>query len=779
MSFTVPRKLQNVWAKSPAPSQAQGETLVEHTYRVLERLADQYKLRPKLGYDLSSERFWHRAFWAGFLHDFGKAAVGFQKQVYPPGKLWGQRHEVLSLAFVEWAFPEESEDWIWLVASIVSHHRDLDYIRTLYPTDLDPEDDALKEMLDELPDDVIEGLWEWLNHAPQQWISEFGLEEAGIEMPELKNLEPSRELRANGLRRIHKSLSRYRRFVRELEDAGARDLKNLSALAHRGVMMTADHAGSAHTQPFRRNPVVEPYELLKNFEIDKPYPHQEFCCEVEGSVMFAAPTGSGKTEAALLWAARQSEQELVPRIFYVLPFQASMNAMRGRLAERFSEENVGLQHGRSRFALYRMFLAREDTPKEAARKAGFANNLTRLHYYPIRVLSPYQMLGALYRLKGYESDLTDAFGSLFIFDEIHAFEVKRLAIILKMMEYLGHHYGVRFCIMSATFPKILEDWLSEAVPGLIKPDIPDALFEKFRRHRIALMDGELEDRFGIRAILAAANKGSVLVCCNTVRRAQSVYEKLKESRQELHVELLHGRFNARDRVGKEQELLSKMNTKSRPDARGTVLVATQVVEVSLDVDFDTIFTEPAPLDALLQRFGRVNRGLRYPLCDVHVFREPREDVPVYDTLLVQRTLDVLERENGQPIDEKLVGSWLNEIYAGEVAETWKREFGEAADIFRKVCVDKLIPYQSDRKLQEMFYEAFDGTEVVPASLEELYNKYMEEAPLQAGELPVTVTWGQFMSAKNKGLVRDSEDWPKVVDLPYDKEFGLRLDTGNA
>lgn len=777
MSFTVPRKLQNVWAKSPAPDQTEGETLVEHTYWVLERLADQYKLRPELGYDLSSKRFWHRAFWAGFLHDFGKAAAGFQRQVHPPGELWGQRHEVLSLAFLGWVFPEESEDWIWVVSSIVSHHRDLDYIRTLYPTDLDPEDDALKEMLDELPDSVIEGLWEWLESAPRQWISEFGLEEAGIGTPESKELDSIREFRASGLRRIHKTLNEYRMFVRGLEDAGARDSKNLAALAHRGVMMTADHAGSAHTRPFRQNPIAEPHELLRNLDIAKPYPHQEFCCEAEGSVMFAAPTGSGKTEAALLWAARQNTREQVPRVFYVLPFQASMNAMRERLADRFSEENVGLQHGRSRFALYRMFLEREDTPKEAARKARFASNLTRLHYYPIRVLSPYQILGALYRLKGYESDLTDAFGTLFIFDEIHAFEVKRLAIILKLMEYLGQHYGVKFCIMSATFPKILKDWLSEAVPGLIEPHIPAALFEDFHRHRIVLADGELEDDYGIRAILDDADKGSVLVCCNTVRRAQRVYEKLKGSPRTLHVDLLHGRFNARDRIGKERRLLSKMNTKSRPDARGTVLVATQVVEVSLDVDFDTIFTEPAPLDALLQRFGRVNRGLRYrdPLCDVHVFREPHEDVPVYDDLLVQRTLDVLECENGQPVDEKLVGDWLNEIYAGEVAENWKREFEDTADTFSKVCIDRLFPYQSDKDLQKLFYEAFDGIEVVPSSLEGLYKKRMEEAPLQAGELLVTISWGQFMSADNKGLVR-TEDWLRIVDLPYDEEYGLRLNS---
>jgi CRISPR-associated endonuclease/helicase Cas3 len=779
MTFEIPARLQDVWAKSPNPGQGSGETLVEHTYWVLKRLADQYRLRPNLGGDLSERRFWHRAFWAGFLHDFGKAAGGFQRQLRPPGKNWGQRHEVLSLAFVGWVFPENSEDWIWIVSTIVSHHRDLDYVRQRYPLDLDPDDDVLLQMLEDIPGDVLDSVREWANVAPAEWVMQLGLQEAGVKFPNIVGPETLQEFRVNGLRRVHRALEAYSKFVWELEDLGAETLNTLTALVHRGVMMTADHAGSAHAKSFPDNPVQDPNELVERFEISNLHDHQKLCRDTEGSVIFAAPTGSGKTEAALLWAARQSANGLrVPRIYYVLPFQASMNAMRERLVKTFAG-HVGLQHGRSRFALYRTFLEDEDSPKLAARKASTANNLTRLHYYPIRVLSPYQMLGALYRLKGYESALTDAFGSLFIFDEIHAYEVNRLAIILQMMEYLGRNYGVRFCVMSATFPEILENWLSEAVPELVKLNLPESQFEDFRRHRIALLDGELEDEVGIQEILGASGEGSVLVCCNTVQRAQSVYEKLKGSDQELQVELLHGRFNSEDRLEKERRLLAQMSTRSRPDARGTVLVATQVVEVSLDVDFDTIFTEPAPLDALLQRFGRVNRGRRYDLRDVHVFREPREDVPIYDPVLVRRTLEVLEREDGKPVDKRKAGGWLNEIYSGEVAERWRKEFKEHSETFRKVCVERLFPYQSDRELQRIFYEAFDGTEVIPVSLETRYRTLESEDALRAGELPVTVSWRQFKSAEGRGLVQRSDEWPMVVNLPYDREFGLRLDVQNA
>jgi hypothetical protein len=82
-------------------------------------------------------------------------------------------------------------------------------------------------------------------------------------------------------------------------------------------------------------------------------------------------------------------------------------------------------------------------------------------------------------------------------------------------------------------------------------------------------------------------------------------------------------------------------------------------------------------------------------------------------------------------------------------------------------------------LQKIFYEAFDGVEVVPSSLESKFATLEIENPLQADELMVTVSWAQYKTAERKGLVRLSDDWPKIVDLPYDEEYGLRLDVGGG
>ena len=437
----------------------------------------------------------------------------------------------------------------------------------------------------------------------------------------------------------------------------------------------------------------------------------------------------GKTEAALLWAAQQSSIiGGLPRLFYTLPYQASMNAMQGRLEESFSER-VGLQHGRSLLALYRLLLEKDYHPKAAARTAKWARNLSRLNYPPVRVFSPYQMLKGMYRLKGYEALLTDYHNAAFIFDEIHAYEVRRLAMILKTIEYLRVNFNARFFIMSATFPMLIQGWLSEALNDPTKIEADSALFQEFIRHRLILHDGELLTDSGLTHIVNDAKAGkSVLVVCNLVDRAQEAYNQIRDQLNEVNIrtELLHGRFNMRDRSAKEQLIREKTGATSGK-RQPIVLVATQVVEVSLDIDLDTIYTEPAPLEALVQRFGRINRRRKQKdLAPVHVFRQPDDGQKIYDPELVQRTLSILEREHERPIEESAIGAWLDEIYSGEIEARWREDYKNAADNFNATCVRTMRPFAADEGLEEAFYKAFDGLEVIPTSLYDEYKAVSEE-----------------------------------------------------
>ncbi|HPL29238.1 MAG TPA: CRISPR-associated helicase Cas3', partial [Anaerolineae bacterium] len=534
----------------------------------------------------------------------------------------------------------------------------------------------------------------------------------------------------------------------------------------------------AHTREAPVPMLARPADLLARLQIEprRLYAHQQACAQTRGSAVLVAPTGSGKTEAALLWACAQATETPVPRLLYALPYQASMNAMYDRLRARAFPGQVGLEHSRSTLALYRRWLQEDYTPRRAAIEARSANNLAHLNYYPVRVLSPYQILKAPYRLRGYEELLSDLFQAAFIFDEIHAYEADRLAIILATARHLREQFGATFFVMSATLPGLLQTRLAHALGEYTQVRATPDLFAQFHRHELHLLDGDLRmDRYLERIAADAAQGHSVLVCCNTVGRAQQVYDELCRYLPD-HAErlLLHGGFNGRDRLEKENAVRAATGSQSS-ERRPIVLVATQVVEVSLDIDLDVIFTDPAPLEALIQRFGRINRRRKSKSAAVFVFSEPSDGQGVYEEDLVRATLAVLVENSGHIIDEEAISGWLDAVYQGAIAERWNHVYDAAYEEFERACLRTLRAFGSDRGLEELFYRAFDGIEVLPACLEAEYQRLMEAGePLEASLLPVSIRWGRFCRLRREGKVREEHEpgSPRVVAADYGSELGL-------
>ncbi len=760
------------------------ETLAQHTYSVLEKLAAVIRLRPNLPAHIHAPRLWHILFWAAWLHDFGKAAKGFQAHLRG-GPNWMHRHEVLSLAFVDWlqsAFDDQER--VWLVAAIVSHHKDAAEIAELYNSIAKPE----SEMEGELDARTIGDLLKWLNDCAASWIDALRLAGCGIEIPNL----PAQD---DGVRQVHgkiaalvrKHLNAYHRWLeREINRTEEAELL-VGTILLRGHLISADHMASAHLGALPEPQLSEPEQLLQKIRIQNPYRHQLECMRARGSTVLMAPTGSGKTEAALLWAVSQG----APRLYYTLPYQASMNAMEQRLNEdeRDAQGNitreapfknqVGLEHSRSALAYYRRLLLEDEKadPQKITRAARWLNDLARQNYFPVRVSSPYQVLKAPYRLKGYETLLTDCHSGAFILDEIHAYDAGRLAKILALVKHLRQFYNAKFLVMSATLPKLLRERLRDALGEYTAVAAAEDLYREFRRHRLVLSDGEVLSEEHLEQIVGAARRGkSVLVCCNTVARSQEAWTKLRARlNEQAKVELLHGRFHGRDRLRKEE--LVRAATGSRSTQRtAIVLVATQVVEVSLDIDLDVIYTDPAPLEALLQRFGRVNRRrLNKEGAPVYVFREPIPEKPrPYEPGLICAALDVLTRHDGELIDEARVSDWLDEIYgrpeiAGPWITTYEREYWE----FTESVLQTLRAFQSDERLAELFYRAFDSVNVLPEGVYDEYVAARERSPLEASELLVPISWQQYAILASKGQVRQEEKGDlRIVSVHYDSESGL-------
>lgn len=787
MNMVWPNWLDSVLAKSADKSiQNKPETLSQHTWNVLQRFSDLVSLRPDLPMAVGESHLWHYLFWACWLHDFGKSAQSFQDVL--SGKLakWPQRHEVLSLAFVDWLFPaNESPGRLWVISAIASHHKDASYM-AVYPDDLEVEDDVIPLLLNDISDSSILGLWDWLDICQHSWIQALSLNACGVNPVVL----PPRQIalsnfRSRGAQSIHRGLREYQ----ALENAMSNDTKHPMrqiAILIRGHIVSADHMASAHVDEPPKSRLDDPERLIERLNLAHLYGHQLDSLAVRGSAVLMAPTGSGKTEAALLWAVSQAESNRpVPRLYYTLPFQASMNAMEQRLGKNekdrkapFSDQ-VGLEHSRSTLAYYRRFLEEDYSPENALKAARWSNNLARLNYYPVRVLSPYQLLKAPYRLKGYETLLTDCFGAAFVFDEIHAYEADRLAKILATVKYLREQYGARFFVMSATLPVLLRDRLTDALGNYRLLQASPELYAQFRRHVLILKDGDMLSDQALDRIAQVAKGGqSVLVCCNTVNRAQMVCESLKERLKGcVEVLLLHGRFSGKDRLTKEVTVRDATGSRSE-QRRPIVLVATQVVEVSLDIDLDVIYTDPAPLEALLQRFGRVNRRRLKEAAPVCVFRDPvPDDWRPYDPALIKASLAVLEKHKDQIIDEAEISKWLDEVYGNpEIATAWNKEYQSAYTEFCEITLATLRAFQSNPQLEEVFYQAFDSVEVLPFGLSKQYETALEDNhPLEASQLLVPLRWRQYMMLKNQGRVRESDDHHlREVDAYYDSDTGLDL-----
>ena len=216
--------------------------------------------------------------------------------------------------------------------------------------------------------------------------------------------------------------------------------------------------------------------------------------------------------------------------------------------------------------------------------------------------------------QGFESIMLDLEDTDVILDEIHTYSDYGRSMVLEIVRTLLK-LNCRIHIGTATMPSLLYKKVLKLLQengAVYEVKLEAETLDTFDRHEVYKMEDECEIDLVLKK--AFQQKEKVLVIFNTVKKAQSEFKRLT---QEVFPEikdsamLIHSRFRRGDRVHLENRLKTEFNGDGSEQfgegLQPCLVVATQVVEVSLDISFDRMITQVAPFDALIQRFGRVNR----------------------------------------------------------------------------------------------------------------------------------------------------------------------------
>ena len=794
------------------------KTLAQHN----EELHIQKKKLINLGY-LSDEKLIELLEYSIEFHDIGKINSEFQIRVKENKKFDVSKevaHNILSIYFIDKKDYEDKNDYESITYAVFYHHRfgngDNDSIRA-----------------NENTKKIIETL-----------LSK--LEEKGIKV--IKKLSPSLKLP-----NLHTD-------------------RNLKLL---GLLMKCDHSASGGYQIEYPNDFLEVAlnELLNEFkEKDKSADWndmQKFCKEnSDKNIIAIADTGMGKTEGGFLWGGNN-------KIFFVLPLRTAINAMFKRFNEVIikgenKEERVGLLHSDS--LEYYLNNKKElviDDKDEKEMDILEYNKRGKHLSLPVTICTPDQIFNFILKYKGYESKLATLSYSKIILDEMQMYDANLLAAVIfgitKIIEM-----GGKIAIVTATFPPIIEYFLNKYLmknnQNVIKDldnlneIVSNEIFIKKKftnnekiRHNLVLIDDEI----GIQEILwkfkdnrdKKKSSKKILVICNTIKKAQEIYSKLKieledyfreldkkktcltskrEDKEEINeiLHLLHSNFIREDRESKEQEILNFGKTEFYGEG---IWISTSLVEASLDIDFDYLFTELQDLNSLFQRFGRCNRkgkksvdetncfiylkiedkylkekDSRYGFIDKDIYENSKKGLENYCKVVSKNELDNSEDYN------ELFKSFSKKITEGEKITLIEEnlsfenlkdspfvdEFEKAYDKYQRVLnSDKnsqddlklrdiqsvtVIPYNIYEENEENIKEFIKKIKDTNLSLEERQNAKTDllKKTLSIQYYQLSKYIGEILKGKADANKYKSESINKfekitIMEADYNKELGFR------
>ena len=548
--------VSNIREKKAKPN----KSIIEHTNDLLDVL----EILWNLGY-IKEERIYELIQKACIYHDIGKINKEFQKRVKNKGIKFDENkevaHNVLSLYFIDESKFNNKEDYLIVSNAVVNHH---DYCDIGL---------AIREK-----SDIIENLLEGLDHK------------------KVKKVIPAKIA----------SIS-----------------QDIDAIKIKGYLHKCDYsASSGYTAEYENNFLEKSLEnVLNKWKLDNQDASwnelQQYCIENKNENIIAiAQTGMGKTEAGLLWISDNKG-------FFILPIRTAINAIYDRTKKYISsyggnlEEQLGLLHSSS--LEYLLSQSEDDKyddkdeyidkkeDKEIIEYEKIAKQLS----LPINVSTIDQLFDFVYKYPAYELKLTTLSYSKIVIDEIQMYGPDLLAYLVYGLERIVEQGG-KVAILTATLPPFVKELLSKSIKFKIKEG---GFTDNSKRHNLKILDKRIDsndicNKYRENEKLNKSNK--ILVVCNSITQAQNLYEEISDILGNKNLHILHSKFIKCERLSKESEIIEfgktyKDNKSNELDKQSGIWISTSIVEASLDIDFDYLFTELQDLNSLFQRLGRCNR----------------------------------------------------------------------------------------------------------------------------------------------------------------------------
>ena len=333
---------------------------------------------------------------------------------------------------------------------------------------------------------------------------------------------------------------------------------------------------------------------------------QRFCMEKQNQNIIAiAQTGMGKTEGGLWWIGNHKG-------YFVLPLRTAINAIYDRVCEDILEnenlsEKVSLLHSESlEYYVKKHVGTDEEIFQYEQRGKAFS--------IPLSISTMDQLFNFVFKYQGYELKLTTLSYSRIVIDEIQMYSPDLLAYLIYGLEHIAK-MGGKIAIMTATLSPFVKELLEKYV-GFSK-DNQKVFINDSIRHNVEVRDRKINAKDILDIYEENERKGisnKILVVCNKIATAQKLMEEVKAEAAgkniSVTVNIFHSRFIKKDRAKLEGEIIKFGKTYDKNgnlDKQSGIWIATSIVEASLDIDFDYLFTELLDLNSLFQRFGRCNR----------------------------------------------------------------------------------------------------------------------------------------------------------------------------